>query len=248
MEPVTLKEKFRLAVSGVSLALIIGAFVYLWWSGELADIIREVTILFGDKEHLRRYIAGWGRAAPIGFILIQAFQVVLAPIPGEATGFVGGFIFGAFWNTIYSTIGLTLGSCLAFLAARLIGAPFVKLTVSETTFKKFEYVTQRRGTVATLILFMIPGFPKDILCYLLGLSPMSFLTFLLVVAVGRIPGTILLSGAGSALYKANWWFLIGIGVCSALLLLVAYLKRDAITSWIERRSETKAEIEDQPPE
>ena len=35
---------------------------------------------------------------------MQILQVVLAPIPGEATGFIGGYLFGSIKGFIYSSL------------------------------------------------------------------------------------------------------------------------------------------------
>ena len=135
---------------------------------------------------MRAYLQSWGPWAPLVFVVIQALQVVIAPIPGELTGIVGGFLFGTFRATIYSSLGLTLGSAIAFLAARVVGLPLVKLVVRQETLDKFHFLTESRGTIVTLILFMIPGFPKDTLSYLLGLSPMVFLNFFVICGqIGR---------------------------------------------------------------
>jgi uncharacterized membrane protein YdjX (TVP38/TMEM64 family) len=82
---------------------------------------------------------------PAAFIVIQALQVVLAPIPGEFTGAVGGFIFGGVPTILYSSLGLTIGSIMAFLAARIMGLPLVRLFVSKTSLEKFHFLTERRG-------------------------------------------------------------------------------------------------------
>jgi len=97
-------------------------------------------------------------------------------------------------------------------------------------------VTEPRGEIATLILFMIPGFPKDILSYLLGLSPMRFLTFLVVCGLGRIPGTLMLGYSGSAVYKAEWRWLGIIGLVCLLCFIVFYLKGERIKVWIREKT------------
>jgi len=161
-------------------------------------------------------------------MFIQAFQVVLAPIPGEFTGAVGGFFFDALPTVVYSSVGLTVGSIIAFLAARIIGLPLVKLVVSSSTLDKFRFVTESRGTLAVLLLFIIPGFPKDILSYLLGLSPMGFARFVAVCAIGRIPGTVMLSFSGAALFDENWTLFAALAALCAVLLVILFLFRDRI--------------------
>ncbi len=135
----------------------------------------------------------------IVFISLQILQVVFAPIPGEVTGFIGGYIYGPVLGTIYSTIGLVIGSWLAFILARYFGLPFVEKTVKPEIIKKYDFILEHKGALVAFILFLIPGFPKDFLCYIMGLSHMTVWTFLVVSSIGRLLGTVLLSVCGVAL-------------------------------------------------
>jgi len=94
--------------------VLIIATIWLAVSGDLQGIIRKITENFHNRWEMRRYLRGWGGWAPLVFALIQAIQVVVAPIPRELTGVVGGFLFGTFRATIYSSFGLTLGSAIPF--------------------------------------------------------------------------------------------------------------------------------------
>jgi len=234
MLPVTRGDKIRLALAICMLVLIASGLIWFGRSSHLERYSRELWHLLESKEHMRDYLNSWGPLAPLAFVVIQALQVLVAPIPGEITGFAGGFIFGTARNVLYSTIGLTVGSTIAFLAARVIGRPLVNLIISHETFEKFKHLTERRGAITILILFMIPGFPKDILSYLLGLSPMNLLTFVIVCGLGRIPGTVLLSLSGSALYSESWIFLGIISGLAILLVLFFYFKSDVVKRWIEK--------------
>jgi len=231
------EHKKRLVVAVGLLAALAAGLVYLALSGQLGLLAREGCRIFTDRDELRRYVESWGAWAPAAFIAIQALQVVMAPIPGELTGAVGGFIFGAVPNVLYSTIGLTLGSLGAFLAARIIGLPIVRLAVTRQSLERFHFMTERRGIIVALALFTIPGFPKDILCYILGLSPMGLLPFTAVCALGRIPGTIMLSYSGSALYDENWLLLVAVSAICLIVLAAFYLHRDRIEIWLKGRSQ-----------
>ena len=100
--------------------------------------------IFQSREALRAYLEGCGVWAPVVFV-VQALQVVIAPIPGELTGIVGGFVFGGLVSIVYSTVGLAVGSLIAFATARVIGLPFVKLVIPEDTLAKFHFVTSLVG-------------------------------------------------------------------------------------------------------
>ncbi|MBI4965246.1 MAG: TVP38/TMEM64 family protein [Desulfomonile tiedjei] len=233
MKPVSRQDKIRLAIAVFLLAAILAALAALAATEYWQHLEEMIASAFKNRGEMRAYLKSWGARAPLAFIMIQALQVIVAPIPGELTGAVGGFLFGTGWNILYSSVGLTLGSIIAFMASRLIGLPLVKLVVRQETLEKFHFLTKPRGEVATLILFMIPGFPKDILSYLLGLSPMRFLTFVWVCALGRIPGTAMLSLGGAAFYKENWIVLSAVALVCLIAFIVVYLKKERIWNWIQ---------------
>jgi uncharacterized membrane protein YdjX (TVP38/TMEM64 family) len=184
---------------------------------------------------MRIYLESWGAWAPVAFMVLQGLQVVIAPIPGELTGVVGGFLFGTWRAVVYSSLGLTVGSAVAFMLARLIGLPFVKLFVRPDQFEKLEFLVKPRGEIALLVLFIIPGFPKDVLSYLLGLTPLSFLKFVIICGLGRLPGTLLLGLSGAALYKENWYLVITLIIVCILVAIVFYFKGEQISAWIKEK-------------
>ena len=82
---------------------------------------------------------------------------------------------------------------------------------------------------------MVPGFPKDVLSYLLGLTPLPFLKFIIICGLGRIPGTVLLGLSGAALYKENWNLVITLIVVCIMLAIVFYFKGEQISGWIKEK-------------
>lgn len=152
-----------------------------------------------DREKLKVFLNSLGPLSFIGFIFLQALQVVAAPVPGEVTGLFGGFLYGPYLGLVLSTIGLTLGSWLAFFLSKTFGRPFVDKFVSRKTMAKYDYLLHHKGAFLVFVLFLIPGFPKDILCYILGLGHLSTKEFLAISTVGRFGGTVLLTVGGSYL-------------------------------------------------
>jgi uncharacterized membrane protein YdjX (TVP38/TMEM64 family) len=203
---------------------------------------RELFEFYANGKAIAQYVQDAGPYGPIVFIGLQALQVVAAPFPGEATGILGGYLFGTLPGLIYSTIGLTIGSCLGFALGRWLGLPFVRRFVKQETYHKFDFLTRAKGELMVFVLFLIPGFPKDILCYILGLSPIPFGIFLLVSAVGRIPGTWLLSMQGAQVRGQQYvGFVVLLSLIAAISLAV-YLYRDQVLDWVRRhhhRRETK---------
>ena len=207
------------------------------------DRYRELFEFYANRKAIAQYIKDAGPYGPIVFIILQGLQVVAAPIPGEVTGILGGYLFGTLPGLIYSTIGLTLGSCLGFGLGRWLGLPFVRRFVRQETYHKFDFLTRAKGELIIFLLFLMPGFPKDILCFLLGASPLPFGTFFLVSTVGRIPGTWLLSIQGAQVRGQQYVSLFVLLVLLAVALLVLHLNRDRLFDWMKRHHHRKEQKE-----
>ncbi len=190
--------------------------------------------LLSSKNRLLQFIRENRFHAATIFIGMQIVQVVAAPLPGEVTGFVGGILFGPVWGVVYSTIGLTIGSWIAFMLARLLGRPIVERIASRETIERYDYVMKHKGLLLAFLLFLIPGFPKDILCYILGLGHMGQRDFLIVSASGRLLGTILLTLGGTFFRNAQYGALFTVIGVSLLVILLVMVYRNRIERLLQR--------------
>lgn len=198
----------------------------------------EAIALLGDKERIEAFIASFDWAAPFVFMGMQILQVILAPIPGEATGFIGGYLFGSLKGFIYSSVALAVGSWINFLIGRVLGERYVRRWIRPEKFAKFNRLVRHQGIIVLFTLFIIPGFPKDLLSLFLGVTTLPIKVFVVMVTIGRMPGTLLLSLQGEFLFERNYpllWTLLGIGLIGAGL---TYLFREKIYRWIERSNHT----------
>jgi len=94
--------------------------------GSLVEGLTSFYSFCTDREQIRTFISSFGAGAPAAFILWQILQVLFAPVPGEATGFIGGYIFGTAKGFVYSSIGLSFGSWLNFLIGRFLGERYIR--------------------------------------------------------------------------------------------------------------------------
>ena len=189
--------------------------------------------LFTDKDRLLSLIEEHRTYAVFIFIGLQVIQVLVAILPGEVTGFVGGMFFGPLWGIIFSTMGLTLGSWIAFNLAHRVGRPLIDIIVRQETIKRFDYVMKHKGLFLAFLLFLIPGFPKDILCYLLGLGHMRQGEFLIVSIAGRLLGTTLLTIGGSFFRDAHYGALFTVVGISIGVILIVLIYRERIEGWFK---------------
>jgi uncharacterized membrane protein YdjX (TVP38/TMEM64 family) len=180
----------------------------------------------------------WGPiGAPLAFIAVQIFQVVLAPIPGEASGFAGGYLFGVLPGLVYSTVGLTVGSVINFMLGRKLGRRYVARWMSEASLYRFDTLAKRQGAILFFVFFLFPGFPKDYLCIFLGLTSLSLKAFVLMAGIGRIPGTFMLSLQGAQVFLKDYATLAVLIVITLAFAIPAYYWRERIYAWIDRSNQ-----------
>jgi len=200
----------------------------------------EFYELLHDQHHLKTIITSYGAYSPIAYILIQALQVVVAPIPGGLIEFMGGYIFGVKAGVFYSIVGSIIGSWLAFVLARLFERVAVEKFVHIRTMKKFDYLIGHEGVILSFLLFLIPGFPKDALCYILGLTPMHLGIFLIISTIGRIPGTLMACLQGGKAFDHQYIALFILFGISALIIMVFYIYHDEIHHLIKKLKRVKS--------
>jgi uncharacterized membrane protein YdjX (TVP38/TMEM64 family) len=211
----------------ILIVLVISVGTYLLYAFGLVDLLT-------DRQRLLEFIKENRNTAALTFIGLQILQVLAAPVPGEVTGFVGGMFFGMGWGILYSTIGLAIGSWCAFMIARLLGRHIIEVVVKPETIKRYDYVMKHKGLFIAFIMFLIPGFPKDLLCYVLGLGHMGQREFLLISTSGRLLGTTLLTVGGTFFRDERYGALFTITGISVGLILVAMIYRESIEKWFRK--------------
>jgi uncharacterized membrane protein YdjX (TVP38/TMEM64 family) len=208
-------------------------FVYHYNSQIWTKAVKFYTLLY-DRNQLKGIIRSYGAYSHVAYIFIQILQVVIAPIPGGAVEFIGGYLFGARAGFFYSMIGLLIGSWFAFSLARIFEKLAVEKLVPLETRKKFDYLIGHEGVILSFLLFLIPGFPKDALCYILGLTPMPVGIFLLISIFGRVPGTLMACLQGAKAFDQSYKALLILSGISALIILVFYIYHDEIHHAIKK--------------
>ncbi len=204
------------------------------YHSQLWNQIFRLYHLYQDHQEMKKVISSYGPYAPLAYILLQIMQVVVAPIPGGAIEFLGGYLFGVRAGLVYSMIGLILGSWFAFTLARIFEKIAVEKFVSLETRKKFDYLVEHEGVILSFILFLLPGFPKDALCYILGLTPMHLGIFLTISTIGRIPGTLIAILQGAKAFEHQYCTFGILLAGSALIILIFYIYHEKIHNLVRK--------------
>ena len=206
------KEKIYLFAIIVAL-IFIGAVGYLVGK-PMVEFVRE-------PERFRAWVDSSGFVSRVVFVGMVVFQLIIALIPGEPLEMGAGYAFGAWEGTILCIIGCVIGSALVFLFVRRFGVKLVEVFFPREKIRSLRFLQDsRRLDLLTFIVFFIPGTPKDLLSYFIGLTDMKLGTWLCITAVARIPSIVTSTVTGDALGLKDYQFaLIAFGVTLALSLL-----------------------------
>jgi uncharacterized membrane protein YdjX (TVP38/TMEM64 family) len=216
-------------------ALLFTALILVVWLVTIdSEALKTIVRLYRDKRYLKETVRSWGLMAPVGFVVIQALQVIISPVPGEITGPVGGAVFGTWWGLLYSTIGLTIGTLVCFWIGRLWGEPLIRPWLSEHNWNRMNFILEAEGAIICFVLYLIPGFPKDIISYLFGISPMSFWLFAVVSTLGRLPGTWISSYFGASVGEHQYVYALVFIAGIAALVLPLFYYRERILRKLQR--------------
>lgn len=207
------KSLYRLAICLIVCLLILsGIFFAVCATG----FIKDMTSI----EALREYIESSGNWAVWVFILFQFLQVVILPIPSTVTVMAGVALFGPLKCSIFSFIGIFIGSVLAFGIGRWLGYKVVSWIVGKEDLDKWLKKIKGKDYLILSIMFLLPLFPDDVLCFIAGLSSMTWGYFLVMIFVTRALSITLSAYSFDTIPFTTWWgILCWVLIISAVVAL-----------------------------
>ena len=192
------QQKRKKLLSGISLGIVLllmallTVFFWRWLKG--------FTL-----EGLREYIQSFGAGAALVFLFLQFLQVFIALIPGELLETVAGFAFAPLWGTALCYIGIALASTAVFLLTRRYGVKLTELFVSREKISRLRFLrTEKKRNTLLFLLFFVPGTPKDLLTYFVGLTDIRLTEFLLISLIARLPSVVSSTFGGHLLAEENY--------------------------------------------
>ena len=196
------KHKFiKIILIVISFAIMIGATVYLW------PIITNLATKEGQIE-FKQTVANSGIKGFLMLFGLQFAQIFLPILPGEPIEILSGMCYGWFWGTVFLIISTGIISACIYILVKMLGKNFVKFFCGEEKIEKIEnselFKNPHKIEHLMLILFLIPGVPKDILVYIGGLLPIKPARFLLIATFARFPSIISSTLAGDKIAVGDW--------------------------------------------
>ncbi len=217
------RRKILAIVSVIAFMAIISILSWLF--------IKVFSPYMQSSEEFRAFLEAYGWRGRLILFALQCAQVIIALIPGEVIELGAGYAYGAAQGTLICLAGIALSSTLIFKLTKRFGTPLVELFVSREKIHELRFInSEKKLKRLVFLLFFIPGTPKDILTYFVGLTNISLSEFLIISLVARIPSLLSSTLCGGLLGSKNYISAIIIYTVTAAVSIGGYLLYNKVVS------------------
>lgn len=219
-------ERRRKWLAGISLAVVVLLVVLLTlfvsnWLGSFS------------QDDFREYLRSFGAGGWLVMLGLQILQVFIALIPGEIVESAAGYAFGPWLGTAICYFGIGMASALIFTLTRRYGVKLVEVFISREKINELRFLnTEQKRNTLIFLLFFIPGTPKDLLTYFVGLTDIRLRTFLLLSMVARIPSVLTSTFGGHLLGQERY---IGAVILYAITGLLSLLGMVGYNRYLKKK-------------
>ncbi len=209
-------ERQRKIIGWISLGVLLLLLGGITW------VVCDWLLTFSDQD-FRAYIRSFGFGGWFVLLGLQILQVFIALIPGELLETAAGYIFGPLRGTLLCYAGVTIASALIFLLTRRFQKRFAELFMSAEKLNELRFLnTETKRRRLLFLLYFLPGTPKDLLTYFVGLTPIKVGEFLAISLIARFPSIFSSTAGGDLLGNGNYiaaiWLYTATGAVSLLSL------------------------------
>ena len=224
-----LPRKTKIQIFLISVAILIILALLAW------DIIAKgpLTSLLSDRERLTKLVKNAGIFAPLLYILLQITQTIAAPIPGQLVGTIGGLLFG-WWGILWTVIGSAIGFFIVFVLTRKFGRPLIEKLVKKEHLDKFDFIAGKKAPIILFSIFVLPGFPDDIVCYVAGLTDIPIKQLMAMIVIGRLPAVVVTNIFGDSLGKQNFAVIATVIIVSIIMIALAAIFNKKIIEFFKK--------------
>lgn len=147
-----------------------------------------VIAKFGTLDPLvLRAAIGQSALAPVVFLLLH-IPASLFFLPRSIIAIAAGFVFGPFTGFWLALAGAVIGGTAGFCLARFLNDGIVKVHPDSRMAPLLER-TAKGGWLSVTLFRLIPGIHHSLANYLLGVAPITLMSFVIGSAVAQIPST-----------------------------------------------------------
>lgn len=205
----------RIAAAAAAAVVLVGVLIACW------RYLPGVYAWLSDASQVRAYVREHAVLSRLIMVGVNALQILLAFLPGEPVELASGYAFGFVEGTLLCLVASAAASTVIFGAVRAFGWRVVGLFFDRTHLERFGWLgNTRRLELIMLVVFLIPGTPKDFLTYFAGLTRMRFGAVLAITTLGRIPSIVTSTVAASAFGDGNYLAALAAVAVAAVLIAV----------------------------
>ena len=225
-------ENRRKRIAYIKLAIlifiIVGLPVILFFT--CRDTLFNKEWLANLPEFIMQY-KGYAAAVLTG---IQILQVIICIIPGQPIQLAASYLFGVLKGYLISIGGAFIGAFIAFFIARALGKDSLEAIFGEEKVNDYHRkLNSGKGLTAVLLIYLIPGVPKDLVAYVAGISDMRLRPFLIVSTIGRSPGMLGSLLTGYFISSRNYAAIGVLAVVTAVILIICFVKRKQLVAMLD---------------
>ncbi len=181
-----------------------------------------------QPERFRAWVDSHGLLGRIAFVCMVVFQVILALIPGEPFEIAAGYTFGVLEGTLLCILASAVGSSIVYFLVKRFGIRLAEVFFSREKLQSVWFLkTSKKRDFLLLLIFMLPGTPKDLICYFVGLTDIRYPSWLMICSLGRLPSIITSTVGGDALGEKQYLF--------AILVFAVTLAVSSAGLWLYQR-------------
>ena len=148
-----------------------------------------------------------------------------------------------FRGYLISIAGAFIGAFIVYYISKALGKNALCVLFGEERIENYRRkLNSGKGLMAVLLIYLIPGVPKDLCAYAAGVSDMKLRPFLLVSTIGRSPSML-----GSLLFghffgKGNYKAIAILAVITVILIIVFIAKRKSIVALLDDIEKKEEEL------
>lgn len=225
------KRKAFLAIAKLALLLfiVVGIPLSIYWNHP------EILEHFRSLEALNAFLDRYHTTGIFVYLCLQILQILVPVIPGQAMQLAAGYMYVLPLALLLTLLGIAMGTIISFTMSRILGYDAMVLFFGQD--RMAEYVVKlnsKRSCLVIFLLYLMPGFPKDFICFAAGVSRIRLIPFLILSVVGRIPALTLSLMIGRMTRAGSYTGAIVVCVVAVVLFLACIWKRQAIIDFSDR--------------
>ena len=213
----------------VLLFIVIGVPLYIFVFHH--DLLSQ----FDSFEEVIEFLRIYRQFSVPVYLAAEILQIMIFILPGQVFQFAAGYLFGFLPGLLYTFIGAVLGETITFFLARILGSDAIHLMLGEEKSRHYtELLSSKKAYIITFLLYLIPGLPKDAVCYAAGVSGIRFLPFLVISLAGRMPAMAGSIAFGAMYMKKDLAGMATVALVVGIICLICIIERKRLLSHIDK--------------